>query len=244
MNGFPRQVPMYTADARPSIQSHVHQARSRSCSCGAVSWLREIEPGTVDELELSCRVQPMIRGFATGWLAAALVYAGLATPPDATASEPGFSLYALDAPLVRTDVVEIGFVPASGSPFGSGTDFILSNDDTSVNGVLANGVGVQITGPWQLADGSDGPRTVFGQTRNAGAAWSEIVALELVLDRGGTTAIVIDSDPGLLVTPEGEHTVLTGPNDRVAAVHSPLTPGAGSVAFLSGRWQFTVTNRG
>lgn len=136
-------------------------------------------------------------------LAAAL---GSATVTRAVIDPPS-TLWSWDAPYTRSQTVSVAFIMHNIT--GMPARYRISNDPaTGPGGILTNGTDVPIETTWTLADGADGPRTVYGQVQDVDGTWTDAPPLDFVLDRSGVTAIVIDADRGYLITPDGAHVVI------------------------------------
>jgi hypothetical protein len=171
--------------------------------------------------------------FAAICLVAIAARPGALRAADPVAPAPELS--AFDGPFTRNLVVDLHFVaPDEGGPVAQ---YRASNDDATTNGVLTNGVSVTGVGPWTLASGADGPRTVYGQVKYESGLWSPVASLELTLDRTPSSSIAVDIDGAetRITAPAGTdwHTRTATPAQRIYAQGSddgtpdPRSVGAG-----------------
>lgn len=194
-------------------------------------------------------LQPAPRAFAAAiaMLAAAVaLLLGVGAVPAIRAADPvapAPTLWVWDAPFSRNTTVELGFVldHVGGGPVAERR---ASNDPITVDGVLANGVAVPVIGPWALAPGPDGSRTVYGQVRYESGLWSPVASIDLVLATDPASSLYIDLDPqpglGYEISPPADgdwHTRTETPGSPAHGHASP--PGSAvptSITVDDGRW--------
>lgn len=107
-------------------------------------------------------------------------------------SPPTPELFVSDAPFTRSRTVDI----VVNQPSLDGVDrYLVSNTlavDASGNLLGTTFIGA---GPWTLADGADGARTIFAQIHYLSGEWSSIIRKDLRLDTTGRSALYVDLDP-------------------------------------------------
>lgn len=146
-----------------------------------------------------------------------------------------------DAPFTRSSIVHVAFGALQGSV---ATEYRLSNDPAVLNGMLVNGAAVAEAGPWTLASGPDGPRSIYGQFRDSTGLWSSVRQLDLVLSTTPPSSIYLDMDPqggpgyGIWLQPGSDwHTRSSTPNDpMIGQALAPFTPSPAGFSVADGRW--------
>jgi spore germination protein YaaH len=117
------------------------------------------------------------------------------------------------------------------------SQFVLSNDGTLSGGALVNGQsfapGAAVT--WTLAGTTDGPRTVYGQWRDAFGRWSAVTSATIYLDRTAPQVAVplAGLAPGSRLTSTIDVTVTTQATDSGSGVAQTILEAARNGASWS-----------
>lgn len=179
---------------------------------------------------------------ATGW--------GTPAARAADAVAPAPVLFVADAPLTRNSTVQLAFVTSFGGQPNGGpvATYVASNDGTVAGGLLVNGSTVTESGPWALAAGPDGPRTIYGQVQYETGLWSPVAELDLVLDVAPASTLSMDIDYGSGLWSDGVdwHRVSTTPDVSLFARGPVLLPAAvnDAVRVTDGTWSLDLVSPG
>jgi hypothetical protein len=163
---------------------------------------------------------------------------------------PPPTLFVADGPFVRHPLVQLG-VMQQGGYGGTVIERRVSNEPTVADGVLVNGQAAAELGPWTLASGPDGPRTIHAQLHYASGLWSPIATLDVVLDTAPESSLYVDLDPqpGLgyeIHLPPGAdwHTRSTSADTAISGRVQPAgTPPTG-FSVGDDRWSVYFYNQG
>lgn len=143
-----------------------------------------------------------------------------------------------DAPFTRNPIVHLTVVPDPIAPVLVVLEVRVSNDPTTLNGVLVNGLTTSDSTDWTLLAGPDGLRTVYAQLRYAVDGWSPVASATITLDQSPGTSTYFDVDAGAgfydasTGAPEPDwHERSTTPTDRIFA-NAIYPPGGANSGFV------------
>jgi hypothetical protein len=162
----------------------------------------------------------------------------------AVAAPPAPRLIVDDGSFTRTTSVFLGFTDQDKS--GAIVVAYRASNTGAVDpdGVLIDGQNVTVFGPWSLAAGPDGIRTIYGQIGYAGGLWSSVSSVSVTLETSAPTSIYIDLDPQPVPLPP-----FGDPVDWHARLSTPASPifggpnGPGLFGFTVGNAQWGVSFR-
>jgi hypothetical protein len=150
--------------------------------------------------------------------------------PDAAAAADAAMAVVLidDGPFTRNRVVQVA-VATDGVAPGPVIEARVSNSPATVDGVLVDGQAIEGWTDWTLAAGADGPRTVYGQLRYEGGAWSAVGSTVVTLGTSPESSVYFDIDAngihhdGTTTRPEPDwHALSRTPDQRIVA--QAITP--------------------
>jgi hypothetical protein len=155
-----------------------------------------------------------------------------------------------DGPFTRSSIVYVAFGHISPSET-TAVEYRLSNDPALAAGILVNGAAVERSGPWTLAAGPDGPRTIYGQFKDPTGLWSSVREVDLIVDQDPPSALYVDMDPqpGLgyeISLPPGSdwHTSSSTPlNEMLGHPIDPMTPSPHGFRVSDGKWEVSLHDR-
>jgi hypothetical protein len=151
-----------------------------------------------------------------------------------------------DGPFTRNEVVTLT-IQASHLYPSPAVEWWASNDSAIVGGQLVNGSQVLTgVGSWQLADGADGPRTIYAQTKHADGTWSAVASTILTLDTDPGSRVVFDLEPVFQLTnsvpdPVDWHSVWATPVQRILGQATTFAGGQ-SLNVSVGGWGVTFAS--
>ena len=162
--------------------------------------------------------------------------------PIAVAAAPAPELWIGDGPFTRNQTIELGFIQRDNAG-GAISQRRASNDPATSGGVLTHGVTVTDDGPWTLAAGPAGPRTVYGQYRYTSGVWSPVASITVTLDTTVDSAMYVDADPrGFFPSADAGvdfHDLMRSPTTPLfGAAYTVDSPGPNGVNVNAGDWAF------
>ena len=165
---------------------------------------------------------------------------------------PDPSIHVEDAPVTRNRVVKLSVLSPGG---GDVAEYRISNSNTTTDGKLNTGISLSGDQGWHHSldsslhrkidwtlPNSDGTHRVYAQVHFVHFEWSDVVYLDLTLDRSGGTSLYVDSN--VLWQPGSDiHTRSVAPSTPVVVTAGTTALGS-RIAVKDGLWAVTLTYDG